>query len=276
MGETGSMRMVATDLDGTIVRADGTISARSIAAFDACERAGVHVVFVTGRPPRWMGEVAEATGHRGTAICANGALVYDLGEERVLRAHTLETDTVREVVKRARDVLGDVAVGLETLDGFLREPAYRTRWDATSHQRVGTLDELLEPAPSVVKVLLRHETTTGDEMLAATREALEGLAEPTHSNVNDSLVEVSALGVSKASTLAEFATEHDIGPEDVVAFGDMPNDLQMLGWAGRGYAMANGHPEALAAAAHVAPPCDEDGVAQVIEDLLRRRSAGAH
>ena len=270
MGETGCMRMVATDLDGTIVRADGTISARSVAAFDACERAGVHVVFVTGRPPRWMGAIADATGHRGTAICANGALVYDLGEEQVLQAHTLESDTVREVVKRARDALGDVAVGLETLEGFLREPAYRTRWDATRHQRVGDLEHLLELAPSVVKVLLRLEDSTGDEMLATARHALEGIAEPTHSNVNDSLVEVSALGVSKASTLADFATELGIGPQDVVAFGDMPNDLQMLGWAGRGYAMANGHPEALAAAAHVAPPCDEDGVAQVIEDLLRR------
>ncbi|MFP5347826.1 MAG: HAD family hydrolase [Actinomycetes bacterium] len=269
MGETGPVKMVATDLDGTIVRPDGTISARSVAAFEACSRAGVFVVFVTGRPPRWMGDVAEATGHTGTAICGNGAIVYDLGSERVVRAQTLSPDTVRDVVKRVRDTIGDVDVGLETLEGFLREPSYRTRWDARADQRVGDLDALLELAPSVVKLLVRQEGNTGDAMLAALRAPLEGLAQPTHSNVNDCLVEVSALGVSKASTLADLAAEHAIDPADVVAFGDMPNDLEMLGWAGRGYAMANGHPEVLAAADAIAPPCDEDGVAQVIEELLR-------
>jgi Cof subfamily protein (haloacid dehalogenase superfamily) len=269
MGETGRVRMVATDLDGTIVRADGTISARSVAAFHACSRAGIDVVFVTGRPPRWMGPVADATGHTGTAICGNGALVYDLGAEKILRARTLAPDDVRDVVKRVRDAIGDVQVAIESLEGFLREPGYRTRWDAQSDQRVGNLDEMLELAPSVVKLLVRQEGSTGDAMLAAVRPVLEGIAQPTHSNVNDCLVEVSALGVSKASTLAALAAQRGIDRADVVAFGDMPNDLEMLGWAGRGYAIADGHPEAVAAADAVAPPCHEDGVAQVLEDLLR-------
>lgn len=263
------MRMVATDLDGTIVRADGTISPRSLAAFEACTRAGIDIVFVTGRPPRWMADIAEATKHTGTAICANGAIVYDLGTEQVVRGKTLAPETVLEVVKRARDALGDLAVALETLEGFVREPEYRTRWDVTSRQRVGTIEDLLEDAPSVVKVLLRQEGSSGDAMLATARDVLDGIAQPTHSNVNDCLVEVSALGVSKAATLAELAIERGIDASEVIAFGDMPNDLEMLGWAGLGYAMADGHVEALAAADHVAPPCAEDGVAQVIEDLLR-------
>jgi hydroxymethylpyrimidine pyrophosphatase-like HAD family hydrolase len=164
-----------------------------------------------------------------------------------------------------------VDVALETLEGFVREPSYRVRWDAQTDQRVGDLDELLALAPSVVKVLFRKESSSGDVMLAAARRALEGIAQPTHSNANDCLVEVSALGVSKAATLAELAAERGIKAEDVIAFGDMPNDLEMLAWAGRGYAMADGHPEALAAADHVAAPCTEDGVAQVIEDHLRSR-----
>ncbi|GAB2696841.1 HAD family hydrolase [Thalassiella azotivora] len=265
------VRMVATDLDGTVVRRDGTISPRTVAAFEACRRAGVHVVFVTGRPPRWMAPVVEATGHRGTAICGNGAIVYDLGAEQVVRSRTLAPDGVVEVVRRVRRALGDgVDVALETLEGFLREPGYQVRWDAASAQRVGPLEHLLELAPSVVKVLVRQEHSTGDAMLAAVRPALDGVAQPTHSNVNDCLVEVSALGVSKAATLAELAAEHGIDAGEVVAFGDMPNDLEMLGWAGRGYAMSDGHPEAIAAAHDVAPPCAEDGVAQVVEDLLRR------
>jgi hydroxymethylpyrimidine pyrophosphatase-like HAD family hydrolase len=89
-----------------------------------------------------------------------------------------------------------------------------------------------------------------------------------HSGALGSLIEISALGVDKASGLAELAAERGIDPADVVAFGDMPNDVPMLTWAGRSYAMADAHPEALAAAADIAPSCADDGVAQVLERLL--------
>ena len=268
MGETGRVQLVATDLDGTVVGRDGTISERTLAALRACEEAGVHVVFVTGRPPRWMQPVALATGHQGTAICANGAIVYDLREERVVRARTLTVHDVIEVVARVRQAIGPVAVALETLEGFVREPGYATPWGVVSDGPVGELEELLAQAPSVVKVLLRQQSNNGDDMLAATRPLLAGLAQPTHSNVADCLLEVSALGVSKAATLAEVADERGVTAAGVVAFGDMPNDREMLAWAGRGYAMADGHAEAIAAADEVAPPCAEDGVAQVLERLL--------
>jgi hypothetical protein len=120
----------------------------------------------------------------------------------------------------------------------------------------------------VVKVLCRDETSTADPMLRTARAVLRGLAEPVHSDRNGSMVEIAALGVSKASTLAELAVERGVDPEDVVAFGDMPNDVPMLHWAGRGVAVADGHPEALAAADEIAPACVEDGVAQVLERLL--------
>jgi Cof subfamily protein (haloacid dehalogenase superfamily) len=264
-------RLVATDLDGTVVRRDLTMTPRTVAALQACVDAGVDLVFVTGRPPRWMQPVVDATGHTGTAVCANGALVYDLVTERVLRAHTLAADDAREAVARVRHAIGPVNVALETLDGYAREPGYQTRWDAISDQRVGALDELLDGDPSVVKLLIRQETSTSDAMLAAVEPALAGLAQPTHSNERDCLLEISALGVSKASTLAEIATERGIEAADVVAFGDMPNDLAMLEWAGRGYAMADGHPDAIAVAHAIAPPCVEDGVAQVLEALLAHR-----
>jgi hydroxymethylpyrimidine pyrophosphatase-like HAD family hydrolase len=89
-----------------------------------------------------------------------------------------------------------------------------------------------------------------------------------HSDAADSLLEIAALGVSKASTLAVLAEEQGLGPQDVVAFGDMPNDVPMLRWAGLGVAVADAHPEALAAASLVAPACSDDGVAQVVERLL--------
>lgn len=264
-----TLRMVATDLDGTIVRRDHSVSPRTVAALRAVAAAGVDVVFVTGRPPRWMAPVVEATGHSGTAVCANGALVYDLGEGRPLDAKPIAPDVVTEVTRRLAGAIPGVAFALETLAGFRSTPAYRPRWDALADHVVGDLPDLLADDPGVVKVLARLEGGRSDAMLAEARPLLDGLATPTHSNAADGLLEVSAPGVSKATTLAELAASRGIGAADVVAFGDMPNDLAMLAWAGTGYAMTGGHPEAVAAADHLAPPCDEDGVAQVLERLLR-------
>ena len=265
------LRLVATDLDGTIVRRDGTVSARTVAALDACHEAGVHVVFVTGRPPRWMAPVAEATGHTGIALCGNGALVYDLAAEQVLHSRTLDAPTAGEVVRRLRDTVQGVTIGLETLLGFRREASYETRYDSGVETLVADAEELLADDPGVVKVLARVPGRLADDLLAVVRPVLHGLAWPTHSNPRDGLLEVSALGVSKAVALAELAVELDVKQSDVVAFGDMPNDVEMLTWAGAGYVMADGHPEAIAAADHVAPPCVDDGVAQVIERLLAAR-----
>ncbi|MFP5334909.1 MAG: HAD-IIB family hydrolase [Actinomycetes bacterium] len=265
-----SLRLVATDLDGTIVRRDQTIADRTVAALRACVDAGVDVVFVTGRPPRWMRQVADATGHSGTAVCANGALVWDLAAERTVRAKEIAADVVLEVADRLGAALPGVAFAVESLRGFRHTPAYVPRWDARRDHVVGELPDLLADAPGVVKLLARLEGGSSDAMLAVARVALDGLARPTHSNAADGLLEVSALGVSKAATLAELAADRGIAASEVVAFGDMPNDLEMLAWAGVGYAMAGGHPDAVAAADDVAPPCEDDGVAQVLEQLLSR------
>jgi hydroxymethylpyrimidine pyrophosphatase-like HAD family hydrolase len=262
------MRMVATDLDGTIVGADGTVSARTVAALRACQDAGVRVVYVTGRPPRWMAEVVAQTGHRGTALCGNGAVVYDLAAERVLRARTLPTDVVLEVASRLLEAMPDATFAVETVDGFRRTSGYVARWDAGTEAAIGDLPTLLDDDPPVIKLLCRSESSLGDDMLSRAIPMLDGLAAPTHSNPRDCMLEVSALGVGKASALAELAAEWGIDRADVVAFGDMPNDLDMIGWAGRGYAMHGGHADVLAVAHEVAPPITEDGVAQVLERLL--------
>lgn len=264
------VRVVASDLDGTIVRPDGGISARTLAALRACLDRGIDVLFVTGRPPRWMVPIAEATGLRGTVVCGNGAVVYDLGAARIVRSRTFEVATVRRVVHVLRDLLPGSHFALETATGFRREPGFVVHHDDADAPPPpeGDLDELLVDRPAVFKVLCRAERGRADAMLALARTALVGVAEPVHSSSTFPLLEISAPGVSKASALAEFVRERGLTAADVVAFGDMPNDVAMLRWAGRGYAMADGHPEALAAADGIAPPCAEDGVARVLEVLL--------
>lgn len=260
------IRLIATDLDGTIVQADGSVSARTLAAFDKALALDVRIVFVTGRPPRWMSEVADATGHRGVAICANGAYVYDMELEEVSETFAMSPEIGQQAANALRKVLAQPAFAIETLDGFGHESGYRPRWDVDPMLAVAPIEELLDRP--LAKLLVRDESLSGDEMLRRARPALADLVEVTHSNIKDCLLEISALGVSKATTLAKLSTDWGISRQDVAAFGDMPNDLEMIEWAGHGYAMSNSHPDVLAAAEHVAPTIDEDGVAQVVEQLL--------
>jgi hydroxymethylpyrimidine pyrophosphatase-like HAD family hydrolase len=188
----------------------------------------------------------------------------------VLQARTLGAGDVLACVERLRARMPSATFAIETLEGFRREPAYRTRYDTGVEEAIGAVADLLADDPGVVKLLCRDETSSSDSMLALARPAVEGLASATHSNPRDCLVELSLAGVSKAATLADLAAARGVDRADVVAFGDMPNDIEMLAWAGRGYAMTGGHPDAVAAAGRTAPSCLDDGVAQVLEHLLRR------
>jgi len=259
---SGAPRLVASDLDGTLVRSDQSISERTRQVLAGVERAGALFVMVTGRPPRWMAQVARDTGHRGMAVCANGALVYDLHTERVVQDFRIDGATALQLVQSLRAQVPGIAFAVEKgLDGFGRESAYVPRWD-NGEVLVAPVEELVEPG--VAKLLARVEGTPSDDLLARARVVLGELAECTHSS-GDGLVEISAAGVSKASGLAVLAQEWGVDAADVIAFGDMPNDLPMLAWAGRSVGMGNAHPDVLAAVDEVTATNDDDGVAQVLE-----------
>ena len=258
-------RLVATDLDGTIVRSDWTISPRVVRALQRVETLGVPVVFVTGRPPRWMAEISEQTGHTGLAICANGGVVWDLREQRVVATYPLAVEVGLEVVRRLRAAIPDLGFAIEREDGFAHERAFRPRVEPPEETPAeDILDVFAEPA---VKLLARHEQLQPEDLYAAGREVVGDLAEVTHSS-SSAMLEISAAGVSKATTLALLCEERGIDAADVVAFGDMPNDLPLLAWAGRPYAMANAHPDVLAAIPSRAPSVEDDGVAVVLETLF--------
>ncbi|OIV38475.1 hypothetical protein BIV57_05585 [Mangrovactinospora gilvigrisea] len=274
------VRLIATDLDGTLLNAQRTVSPRSRAALAAAERAGLRVVFVTGRPPRFMEVVGGCLGTHTVAICSNGALVFDLADGRVLSATPLEQEAASEVVKALRTAVPGVRFGIEFTHGFLHDPEYDL-WAEDNGTVPGVLgagpaEELVrETSPGrIVKIVAQQrpmddgsgrEPMEPDAFLRLGREVIGDWADVTRSSP---LLEISAVGVSKAATLAGYAAEAGIAPEEVAAFGDMPNDLEMLAWAGRSYAMGNAHPAVLAATTRRCPPNTEDGVAQVVEELL--------
>lgn len=263
-----AVSLVATDLDGTIVRTDRTISARTGKALRAVEASGRFVVFVSGRPPRWLHEIADAVGHAGLAICANGALRYDLHTGEVSAPHYLSPETMSEIVDRMRAAIPDLIFAVEYGVEFACEPGYRHHLALGAPPIVGPIGEII--AKPAVKLLARHATLDPDTLMAKAIAAAGEIATFTHSTTtpDNALLEISLLGVTKASGLAEFAAERGIDAANVLAFGDMPNDLAMLDWAGRSVAVANAHPSVRAAVDEVAATNDEDGVAAVLERLL--------
>jgi Cof subfamily protein (haloacid dehalogenase superfamily) len=261
-------KLVVSDLDGTLLRSDGTVSERTRQALARVEDAGARLLFATGRPTRWMHDIAEQSGHHGMAICSNGAVVYDLHTEQILEQHPLAPEAGLAVVEAIRAAIPGVSFGVEHGDRFAHEAAYALHFPTDDNRAdtfVATVERMWDrPA---YKLLVRHADYDPDTLLAKARDVAGELAELTHSS-HSGLLEISARGVSKASTLALFCEEHGIAQEDVVAFGDMPNDLPMLAWAGTAYAMANAHPAVRAAVARTCPSNDEDGVARTLEQLF--------
>jgi Cof subfamily protein (haloacid dehalogenase superfamily) len=261
-----TLRLVATDLDGTLVRDDGTVSARTVAAVTAVVALGVSVVFATGRPPRWMAEIVEATGHTDTAICSNGAIVYELGTGEVVESSLMSPSTGAVVVERLRQVLPGATFAAESLDGYSREPQYQPVWDVGVRSRLAPAEDLV--GVPLAKLLVRDSGMLSDVMARLATETLGDLVQVTLSTPGYGLIEISAPGVTKGSGLSRLCETRGIEAHEVVAFGDMPNDVPMFGWAGTSYVMAGGHPEAVTASTHQALGCHDDGVAQVLESLF--------
>ncbi|GAA0508911.1 haloacid dehalogenase [Saccharopolyspora subtropica] len=261
--------LVASDVDGTLLDPLERVSPRTARAVQRVVASGTPFVLVTGRPPRWMPSVFDGLGVAGIAVCANGAVRYDAATDRVLHSHVIDALLLHDVVHELRRELPGCAFAVErTTDGALdrvheqclAESDFRRIWP-NSDIRVAGVGELTGcPA---VKLLVLHEHMTSAEMATAAKAVIGSQLQLTYST-SAGLIELSAPGVDKATGLAAVAEELGVDQADVIAFGDMPNDVPMLEWAGRGVAMRNAHPAALAAADEVTTTNAEDGVAHLL------------
>ncbi|GAB3077315.1 HAD-IIB family hydrolase [Nocardioides zeae] len=271
---TSRPRLVATDLDGTLLGADGRVSDRTRAVLVALEEEhDVPVVFVTGRPVRWMDELWTDVGGHGLAICSNGGIIFDVANREVRDAFPLTPPVLLDVAARVRSAVPGSMFALETLTGFAHEPDWLPRPGGGRPHRgpepvVAPLDALVaDDAPACVKLLARHDEADPEDYWRTLDTVVGDLATVTWSSTG-ALVEISARGVTKATTLATLCAELGVDAADVVAFGDMPNDVPMLSWVGRSWAMADAHPDVVAAADAVAGRHDEDGVAATLAALF--------
>jgi hypothetical protein len=259
--------LVATDLDGTLLHSDGTVSARTREVLAELDARGVPVVFTTGRPIRWMESLWSEVGGHGLAICSNGGIVYDVARRRVRTARAIAPDVLVEVAGEVRQAIPGTTFALEKTSGFARETDFLPRLKVNQPPDVptGPLEDLVDE--TVVKLLARHEEIEPEPFWRQVEEIVGPRVVTTWSSVG-TLVEISAAGVTKASTLASLSAGLGVGPDEVIAFGDMPNDLPLLEWAGTSFAMDNAHQLVREMADHVAPGNDDDGVARVLADVF--------
>jgi Cof subfamily protein (haloacid dehalogenase superfamily) len=262
--------LIATDVDGTLLNEDELVTPRTKAAVLAAVDAGTQFVLATGRPPRWISPVVDALGIAPMAVCANGAVLYDSATDRILSARTLSVEVLAQLAEVATRVIPGAGLAVERVGRsahdaatpqFLSSPGYEHAWLNPDNTEVSIEDVLSVPA---VKLLIRKAGARSADMAAALAPHVGIEGDLTYST-NNGLIEVTPLGVSKATGVDEVARPLGITAEDVVAFGDMPNDIPMLLWAGLGVAMGNAHPEAKAAADEVTTTNGDDGLARVLE-----------
>ncbi|RAJ66440.1 hypothetical protein K378_02608 [Streptomyces sp. Amel2xB2] len=261
-------RLIATDLDGTLLREDGTVSSRTRAALAGAARRGVAHIVVTGRAVPWTKDVLAGLGYTGLAVCGQGAQVYDAGAERVLTSVTLDRQLARLAVSKIEAETGDallIAASQGGADGdVLVGPGYREQGKGLPAVRCADMEELW--AAPLNKLYLQHPRLSDDALAKAAREVAGDLVSITVSG--EDLVEMLPLGLSKAKGLAIAARRLGVSARETIAFGDMPNDVPMFGWAAHGVAMAGAHPELLAVADEITASNDADGIAVVLERLL--------
>ncbi|WP_367124785.1 HAD family hydrolase [Streptomyces phytohabitans] len=260
-------RLIATDLDGTLLRSDDSISRRTRDALDAaCARGAAHIV-VTGRAVPWTKRILADLGHTGLAVCGQGAQVYHAGEQRLLTSVTLDRQLAGLALARIEAETGPLALAAsrDGLDGaVVVGPGFP--------QGDGPLEVLVTDDPAELwaeplnKVYLWHPELSDDELARTAREAAGDLVGVVMAGPG--VVELLPLGLSKARGLAVAARRLGVHASETLAFGDMPNDIPMFAWAAHGVAMANAHTELRSVADEVTESNDADGIAVVLEKLL--------
>ena len=260
-------KLVALDLDGTLLKGDKTVSPRNRAAVVGLVARGVAVVICTGRPPRTAKVFAEQLGLVDLAIVYNGGAVYNFAEDRALVRFDFPGVVAREAVRRLRAAHPGVMCGLEAAYGWYVDTGryellrrgvfpYETEPDGVGDVVAFIQDE-------VTKLLFWHPTEPPEEL----NKTLADL--PVHGTWSmPGLLEVVGPEVNKRAALERVAADMGLGAEDVAAFGDQHNDREMLAWAGFGVAMGNADRSVQALADWVTSDADDDGVAEVVEGWL--------
>lgn len=266
--------LIASDVDGTLIDDVNRVSTRTMSVLANAVESGAEFVLATGRPPRWIAEITDqfdpAVLPVRYAVCANGAILYDVAADRVVSADVLSPEVLAHLGAIAQQHLPGCGIAAERVGEsahdaatapFVATAGYQHAWLNPDHVQVGDHEIYSVPA---VKLLVRAPQMRSADMAQRLSGAVGDLAQITFSTDNG-LVELSLPDTHKASGLRKLLQHSGIDGSSTITFGDMPNDVEMLAWADHGVAMGHAHPAALAAADEITVGNNEDGVARVLE-----------
>lgn len=267
-------RLIVSDIDGTLLDRNHRVPKRNREVIARAVNAGAEFALATGRPFRWIMPVLEQLTVRPVCVTSNGAVIYDSAEDRVLSTHELSPEALAETVNvasRALQPLGGAGFGAERAGGSLLDPVDEL-FVVESHYSENAMFEgfglvsvgelVSQPA---VKLLIRNTNYSAPELYELVAPHIDPeLAHVTYS-MSEGVLEVAAPNVTKRRGVQWLAEHHGISREDIIAFGDMPNDLEMLEWAGCGVAMGNAHPALADVSDATTLPHHQAGVAKVLE-----------
>ena len=269
--------LIATDVDGTLIDDAERIPPRVVSVLQQAVHEGTKVVLATGRPPRWIFPILEQLGINPLCVCANGAIVYDSAQDRIIHSAALKPQTQRTVARIATEVLeplGGVHFAVEragrsafdpTHELFAVAPDYSHAWES---QEYGVEEHKQLFGSSAVKLLVRSEHLSSEKIAELLHDRIPAEMAHVTFSMSGGLVEVCAPNVNKAVGLAKVANYYGVDAADVMSFGDMPNDCEMLRWSGRSYAMGNAAQAVCDAADETIGDNNEGAIADVLEPLF--------
>lgn len=261
-------RLLAVDIDGTMLRSDGSLSSRVLDALARAVDAGIHVVPATGRPMAVATDVVDASGLDDFWIFANGAITRHLGRDELIRAFWMDRVVVVELLDRIRRRIPQAKFAVE----FATTMAYEAGFETVVPNRppvpptVDLSADLERVSDPIQKLLVFDDSIDLGRLWDEVNAAADGLSVPSYSGLP--FVELAPERVTKATALELLASDLGLSVDDVGAVGDNHNDVAMLEWAGTGYAMGNADVAVQASADVVLPSNDDDGLAVLIEAML--------
>jgi Cof subfamily protein (haloacid dehalogenase superfamily) len=269
-----AVRLLALDIDGTLLRSDKTVSPRTVAALDAARAAGAHLVLVTGRRYPAARRVAEMIGGRLDLVLHNGALIFE--NQEVLRRRLLPRETARKAVRAGRERRADPVIhcgaggeGRLLVEGIEPSNTLLVYYLDKSHPDVITVPDLeaaLEEDP--LQVMFGGGIPEMTALIPHLERALGETAKierTLYPHVGVGILDVLEPSVGKAEAVSFLQQRWGVGAAETLAIGDNWNDHEMLAGAGLGFVMGNADPDLCALGLPVLPSNDEDGVAVAIE-----------
>jgi len=266
---TPKIQLIATDVDGTLLNDENTISPENLSAIERARAAGVKVTIITGRSHYFLAHVTDQFQPDMPIVAASGSCTVDLASDKLLDFLTLPMDTVEAVIRIAREYETGRFVSLLDFFYFETHDSLRDRFDYVfTHEMDIRLsddvlaEELIEP----IKIAIYHDQRSVLEEISS--RVRNEVGEMTVRFPSPNFIDITSAEANKGAALGRLAEREGISLENVLVLGDGNNDVDMFAVAGTSVAMGNAVPELKAVADLVAPTNNENGFAWALNQLL--------